>query len=219
MFPSPKLPILLRFFDVPYPCLRKNFNPERNIMQSTLTEVIWSRSRESIAIQGFLAIVGTLLLALSAKIQVPFWPVPMTMQTFVVLVLGLMYGPKLGTVTGLLYLAEGAVGLPVFASGAGLAYLVGPTGGYLVGFVIAMLVMGLLASRGLERKVLTAMVAMFIGEVIIFALGVGWLATFIGMDKAIAGGLIPFLTAEGFKIALAAVTLPLVWRQLEQFKR
>lgn len=159
-----------------------------------------------------LAVAGTALLAISAKIQVPFWPVPMTMQTFVVLVIGMAYGLRLGTATMALYLLEGAVGLPVFASGAGLAYMAGPTGGYLAGFVVATALMGYMAERGWDRTMLHTLAAMFIGTALIFAFGVAWLAVLFGIEKAILSGLMPFLAGSAFKIALAAVTLPAVWK-------
>ena len=181
-------------------------------MNTTLASTIWRHSENSLAGKALLAVGGTVLLAISAKVQVPFWPVPMTMQTFVVLMLGIAYGSRLGASTGVLYLVEGAVGLPVFAKGAGMAYLIGPTGGYLIGFVIAMYVVGLLAEKNWDRSVIGIIGAMLIGEVIIFVLGVGWLATIIGFNKAIAGGLTPFLFAEFFKIALAASTVPFFWR-------
>ena len=183
-------------------------------MNTTLASTIWRHSENSLAGKALLAVGGTVLLALSAKVQVPFWPVPMTMQTFVVLILGIAYGSRLGASTGVLYLVAGAVGLPVFAKGAGIAYLIGPTGGYLIGFVIAMYVVGLLAEKHWDRSVTGIIGAMLIGEVIIFVLGVGWLATIIGFNKAIAGGLTPFLFAEFFKIALAASTVPFFWRYL-----
>ena len=183
-------------------------------MNNTLASRIWRHSENSLASKALLAVGGTVLLAISAKVQVPFWPVPMTMQTFVVLVLGIAYGSRLGVATAVLYLAEGAVGLPVFAKGAGIAYLIGPTGGYLIGFAVAMYVVGLLAEKHWDRTVIGIVGAMLIGEVIIFALGVGWLTTIIGLNKAIAGGLTPFLLAEVFKIALAALTVPFVWRRL-----
>ncbi|MBT5226290.1 MAG: biotin transporter BioY, partial [Proteobacteria bacterium] len=107
-------------------------------MHTTLAQEVWPLARDSRVAQAVLVVAGTLLLAVSAKVQVPFWPVPMTMQTFVVLLLGVAYGPRLGVVTGALYLVEGALGLPVFAKGAGIVYLIGPTGGYLFGFVMAM---------------------------------------------------------------------------------
>lgn len=185
-------------------------------MQSTLVSEIWPVSRDSRIAQALLVLAGTGLLAISAKIQVPFWPVPMTMQTFVVLVLGLTYGPRLGFATGALYLLEGALGLPVFAKGAGVAYLMGPTGGYLFGFVAAMTVMGLLTTRGWSRTGLGVLAAMLVGEVLIFAPGVLWLSVAVGLQKGVALGLTPFLVAELFKVLLAAVTLPLVWRALKR---
>jgi biotin transport system substrate-specific component len=138
------------------------------------------------------------------------------MQTFVVLVLAIAYGPKLGFLTGALYLLEGALGLPVFATGGGAAYLLGPTGGYLFGFVIAMSVVGFLVSKGWGQTALSVMGVMLIGEIIIFSLGVGWLSGAVGFSKAISLGLAPFLLAEAFKVVLAVVTVPLVWRALKR---
>jgi biotin transport system substrate-specific component len=162
-----------------------------------------------------LAIAGSALMAVSAKIQVPMWPVPMTMQTFAVLVIAMSFGFRLGAATLLLYLAEGAVGLPVFASGAGLVYLAGPTGGYLVGFFVAAALVGWLAEKGWDRTVLLTLVAMALGTAVIFGLGVSWLAIFLGdAGKAIASGLTPFLVGAAVKIVLAAAVLPVAWRLL-----
>ena len=111
---------------------------QQGIAHATLADALWSPAAGSPAIRAIaLAVIGSILLTLSAKIQVPFWPVPMTMQTFVVLVLGVAYGWRLAGATVLLYLAQGALGLPVFAAGGGPAYMDGPTGGYLVGFLLA----------------------------------------------------------------------------------
>jgi biotin transport system substrate-specific component len=195
-------------------------------MNTTLIGRLWPQTVTSTLSQLLLVIAGTLLLAVSAKVQVPFWPVPMTMQTFVVLLIGAAYGARLAGFTLAAYLAEGAAGLPVFAKGAGLAYMAGPTGGYLAGFVIAAVVVGWLADRGYGRAVVTTLVAFLAGEVIIFALGVGWLAggfpglglqlaggfPGLGLQKALAEGLMPFLPAEALKIALACAVLPLAWR-------
>jgi biotin transport system substrate-specific component len=184
-------------------------------MNTTLIGRLWPQTVTSTLSQLLLVIAGTLLLAVSAKVQVPFWPVPMTMQTFVVLLIGAAYGARLAGFTLAAYLAEGAAGLPVFAKGAGLAYMAGPTGGYLAGFVIAAVVVGWLADRGYGRAVVTTLVAFLAGEVIIFALGVGWLAggfPGLGLQKALADGLMPFLPAEALKIALACAVLPLAWR-------
>ena len=163
-----------------------------------------------------LAFAGSLLLTLSAKIQIPFWPVPMTMQTFVVLVLGAAYGPRLGMATMLLYLAEGALGLPVFAGtpekGIGLAYMMGPTGGYLVGFVLAAGLTGWMAERGWDRNVAGVLIAMSLGHLLILGIGALWLAQLIGWGKAWLFGLLPFWAATILKTLLAAAALPLAWR-------
>jgi biotin transport system substrate-specific component len=186
--------------------------------QGLLAANIWPDDRSRLLRAAVLALAGSALLTLSAKIQVPFWPVPMTMQTYVVLVLGAMFGARLGAATVLLYLAQGAVGLPVFAGtpekGLGLAYMMGPTGGYLVGFVAAAWVVGLLAERGWDRSIVRLMVAMALGHVIIFAFGVTWLAQLIGWNKAWMLGVAPFYAATIFKTALGAFTLPAIWAVL-----
>jgi biotin transport system substrate-specific component len=164
-----------------------------------------------------LAVAGTALLWASAKVQIPFFPVPMTMQTFVVLFLGFALGARLGAATVLLYLAEGALGLPVFAGtpekGLGLAYMAGPTGGFLAGFVVAAYVTGWFAERGFDRRLVTSAIAAFAGLAAIYALGLSWLGTLIGWDKPVLEfGLYPFLPAETLKLALLAAILPLAWR-------
>ena len=166
-----------------------------------------------------LAVLGTIAITISAKINVPMWPVPMTMQTFVILVIGFAYGSRLGGATVMLYLAEGAAGLPVFAGGGGLAYMAGPTGGYLVGFVLAAIVVGALAERGWSRNWLMTIIAMTIGTAFIFVFGVAWLANLIGFEKAIAGGLTPFLVGAAVKIGLAAAVMPLAWTLVDAKRR
>ena len=165
-----------------------------------------------------LVVAGSLLLTLSAKIQIPFWPVPMTMQPYVVLVLGMALGPRLGTAAVVLYLLQGALGLPVFAGtpekGIGLAYMAGPTGGYLVGFVVAAAVSGLMAGRGLDRHPLGALLTATVGMALIYACGLAWLSSLIGWDKAVTFGAVPFVLGDALKILLAMVTLPLAWRAL-----
>jgi len=170
-----------------------------------------------------LAFVGSVLLAISSKISVPFYPVPMSMQTFMVLTIGMAYGWRLGGVTVLLYLAEGAAGLPVFAGtplkGIGLAYMSGPTGGYLLGFFIAAVTVGWLAEKGWDRNVFSTLFAMTIGTALIMAPGVMWLGVLFGWEKPIfEWGLFPFLPGAAFKIALAAAVLPLAWKYLASRK-
>jgi biotin transport system substrate-specific component len=182
----------------------------------TLASALWPADKASpMARNVALAVAGTVLLWLSAKIQIPLYPVPITMQTLVVLVLGMAYGPQLGATTLALYLIEGALGLPVFAGawseGGGLHHLYGPTAGYLFGFVVAAGVCGRLAERGWDRNALTAAAAMVIGNLIIYALGFTWLAIQIGLGGAIKYGLLPFLFGDALKIALGTSLLPAVW--------
>ena len=161
-----------------------------------------------------LVLFGTLLLAVSSKIQVPFWPVPMTMQTFIVFIIGMSYGWKLAFSTLVAYLAEGALGLPVFAKGGGLLYLVGPTAGYLYGMTIAAGVIGFLAERGYNDSYIKSLISLIVGTVIIFVLGVGYLGSVIGYDKALAGGLYPFIPSEFFKIGLAVILITVSYTHL-----
>ena len=161
---------------------------------------------------AMLAVAGSALIAICARIQVPMWPVPMTMQTFAVLLIGLAYGSRLGAATVALYLFEGAAGLPVFAIGAGLAYFAGPTAGYLFGFVAAAAFVGWLADRGWGRPAGRAFVAMLGGSAVIYLFGVGWLAAFVGTEKALALGAVPFLPGDVLKAALAAAALQIARR-------
>lgn len=186
----------------------------------TLAGTVWPAGKANATLRSMvLAVVGTALLTLAAKVQVPFYPVPQTLQTFVVLVLGMAYGWRLGAGTLLFYLAEGALGLPVFAGtpekGLGLAYMMGPTGGYLIGFVAAAGVCGWLAERGWDRSVVRTALAMAIGNAIIYLPGLSWLGTAVGWDKPILEwGLAPFLLGDLTKLALAAGVLPLAWKWL-----
>ncbi|MGO4124255.1 biotin transporter BioY [Inquilinus sp. YAF38] len=155
-----------------------------------------------------LVVLGTALMALSAKIQVPFFPVPMTMQTAVVLLIGGAYGWRLGGLTMLAYLAEGFAGLPVFAGlAAGPAYFAGPTAGYLVGFVASAALMGLAVERGWTRSLAGMAAAIAVASLIPFVTGVAWLAVLVGPAAAISAGLVPFIPAAILKGALAGLLL------------
>ena len=155
-----------------------------------------------------LAVIGTLVLALSAKIQVPLTPVPMTLQTLVVLALGAAFGARLAAGTVALYLVEGLLGLPVFA---GPSYMMGPTGGFLAGFLVAATLIGLLAERGWDRSWLWLTGAMTLGHAAIFALGFAWLAMLIGPEKAFALGVAPFALATIVKTLLGAALVGAGW--------
>jgi biotin transport system substrate-specific component len=190
--------------------------------QPTLIATLWPKGETSGAIRfATAAVAGSLLIAISSKIQVPFYPVPMTMQTFVILALGMACGWRLAGATVLLYLAEGAVGLPVFAGtpekGIGLAYMMGGTGGYLIGFVLAAGACGWLAERGWDRNVITTALAMALGNVLIYIPGLLWLGSLYGWDKPILEwGLTPFILGDLTKLALAAAVLPLAWKRIEK---
>jgi len=165
-----------------------------------------------------LVALGTALLTLSAKVNLPLPYVPMTLQTLAVLVIGAAYGAGLGTATVVVYLAEGAMGLPVFAGPVGgLAPLFGPTAGYLFGFVAAAFVTGWLSERGWDRSVLCLFVAMAFGHLLILAAGFGWLAfgMRLGVEKAWLVGIVPFIAASLIKNALGAALLPAIRRFLD----
>ena len=155
---------------------------------------------------------GMGILAVSARIQVPFYPVPVTMQTLAVMVIAMAYGSKLGTATLFSYLLAGFLGAPVFAGGAGFAYMAGPTGGYLAGFLLAGVVLGALADRGWTRNWQTTAAAMIAGTAIIYLLGVAWLSQLIGFDKAVQFGLVPFIYGDILKLVIAAVSVPFMWK-------
>jgi biotin transport system substrate-specific component len=148
--------------------------------------------------------IGTAVMVLSSKIQVPFWPVPMTLQTLAVVMIALIGGRAIGVASVLGFLGLGVAGLPVFANaGVGFAHLVGPTGGFLAGFLLAAAVIGSLVDAGMTRRWPGTLAAILVGIVTIYASGLLWLSQLIGADRAIALGLQPFLLAEAVKIALA----------------
>lgn len=183
-----------------------------------LTEAFGADSGAAkLAKQAVLVLAGIALLAVAAKIKVPMWPVPITMGTFAVLTVGAAYGPRLGLVTILGYMIIGALGFDVFAGSsaekAGLEYMMGGTGGYLVGYVLATVALGYFARRGWDRSVLLMAAAMLIGNVLIYAPGLAWLGQLYGWDKPILEwGMTPFLVGDAVKLALAAVLLPAAWK-------
>ena len=173
-------------------------------------ELIKSLKEVSLVKNLFLAILGTILLAISAKIKIPFWPVPMTMQTFVVLLLGIVYGWKLGLFTVSLYLIEGIAGLPVFAGtpekGIGLVYFTGPTMGYLVGFLVAVFLTGFFT---FNNNFFKNFIKLIFSVSFIYILGLLWLGSIIGWDKPVFElGAQPFLLAELFKVLILSILIP-----------
>ncbi len=169
----------------------------------------------SLTAQLLLVVAGSALLWLSAKVQVPFWPVPMTLQVLAVLGLAAALGARLGVATVALYLAEGAAGLPVFAGtplkGLGISYMMGPTGGYLLGFLLAALFVGALAERGLTKRPVALFFTMLAGLALIYAPGLAWLAQFTGWEKSVTLGFMPFILSDLLKIGIATLAFPAFW--------
>ena len=171
-----------------------------------------------LGVQIVLAVLGTLLLTLSAKTKVVLGPVDMSLQTLAVLLIAASFGFRLGVATLLLYLAEGAMGFPVFQSspekGVGIAYMLGTTGGYLAGFVVMAAIVGWAADRGFDRNPVKLFGVMLAANAIMLTMGFAWLATLIGAEKAWAFGVVPFLVGDLIKVALAAAVVPAVWSLL-----
>ena len=186
-------------------------------METTLATTLLSRSlpRLDRRAQDILLVVGgSLLVAGMAQVRIPlpFTPVPITGQTFAVLLVGATLGAKRGAASLALYLLLGLAGLPFFAGGAsGVTTLVGPTGGYLVGFIVAAYLVGLLAARGLDRRIPSALLAFLAGESVIYLFGVAWLSVYLGFQQALVAGLLPFLVGDAIKLAASALVLPAAW--------
>ncbi|WP_425083031.1 biotin transporter BioY [Ruegeria profundi] len=167
--------------------------------------------------QVVLVALGIVALAVAAKIKVPMWPVPITMGTFAVLTIGTAYGARLGLITMLGYLLVGALGFDVFAGSSaekfGLTYMMGGTGGYLVGYLMATVLLGALAARGWDRSVAKLALALLLANVLIYVPGLLWLGQLYGWDKPILEwGLTPFLLGDAIKLGLAALLIPAVWK-------
>jgi len=157
------------------------------------------------------SIIGSFLLAISSKVQIPLTPVPVTLQTLVLLVMSMFLGWRGAVGATSLYLFQGAIGLPVFAHGGGFIILFGPTGGYLFGFLIASLVVGYLAEKGWDKSVVLTFTSMTIGTLIIYLFGVIWLSYLKDLNTALVFGLLPFITPDILKICLGTCLVSAGW--------
>jgi biotin transport system substrate-specific component len=183
----------------------------------TLTLRLWPRTSAWLRDLG-LILTGALFTALLAQVRIPlpFTPIPITGQTFAVLLIGVTLGSRRGLASMTLYLLLGGLGMPFFAGGqGGLTYLTGPTLGYLLGFVAAAWLSGRLAERGLERRIQTAWLPFLAATLVIYACGAGWLALSLGIQKAFVLGILPFVVGDLLKIALATLALPAAWKAVE----
>ena len=192
---------------------------------ATLIGTLWPDADTRTLVRfAVLAVIGAVLLTIAAKIKVPFYPVPMTMQTLGVAIIAASFGARLGVASVILYLAAGMAGLPVFTNTppavAGLTYMMGPTGGYLLGFALAALLVGHLAERGWDRSLFTLFFAMLLGDAVILSLGTAWLAfgAGLGLAKALAVGLYPFLLAALLKEALGAALVRGAWTLVRKLR-
>lgn len=173
-----------------------------------------------LATQIFLAVAGTLLLTLSAKTRVVLGPVDISMQTLAVFLISASFGMRLAVATLLLYMAEGAMGFPVFQGtpekGIGIAYMLGSTGGYLAGFVVMAAIVGWAADRGWDRHPIKLFNAMLVAEILMMAMGFAWLSLLIGAEKSWQFGVVPFIVGDLIKVALAASLVPAVWSLMKR---
>ena len=180
---------------------------------------IWRPAEKSQALLYNISLIlgGSVFIALSAQFAIG-WPVPFTLQTFAVLMLGALFGAKLGSMSVGLYLLEGLSGLPVFAHWrGGLAVILGPTGGFLIGFLAAVYITGFLAEMGWDRRFITTILAMLAGNILIYTFGIMHLTHLIGFQQALAVGLYPFIAGAVAKIVFAAALLPAAWRLLSHW--
>ena len=186
----------------------------------TLAATLWPQQAASRTARfAALAVGGALALAISAKAQVPFYPVPMTLQTLAVLIIGAAFGARLAAATVALYLVEGLMGLQVFAGlGAGPDYMTGPTGGYLAGFLVAATLVGWLAERGWDRSLGLLLAAMTLGHLAIFVCGFAWLDGLMGPEKAWTFGVAPFFAATLVKTLLAWALVAAAWRAVASLR-
>lgn len=187
-----------------------------NTQNLTLVGQLWPSATLNWTRSILLAVLGSAIVAVAAQVSIPMQPVPLTLQTLAVLAIGCAFGARLGAATLALYAIEGAVGLPVFAQmKSGLATVAGPTGGYIIGFILAAGVVGYLAERGWDRNVFKMFAAMLAGAAVLYIPGLLWLHQFTsGLAQTFEWGVIPFITGDLIKAALAALGFPAAWHLL-----
>ena len=187
-----------------------------SVRRSVLADRVFPRS---LALDAVLVVAGAALVTILAQVAIPLWPVPVTGQTLAVLLVGSTLGAARGAISMALYAVLGILGLPVFSDGThGFGVIAGPTGGYIVGFILSAALVGLLAERSWDRKVLKAIVTFVAGSVAVFAIGLPWLGVYLAsvgaphdLNAVLVGGLYPFLIGGAIKAAIAAALLPLAW--------
>jgi len=185
------------------------------IKNFTLIEAILPKieNKNLVLVKDVLLVLSfAILTGICAKLKIEIGLVPITMQTFGVLISGALLGAKRGALSQIVYLLFGLLGVPWFARGGGIGYIFSPTFGYIVGFVLAAFVVGLLCERGFDRKIKSAILAMFIGNILIYIPGLFWLGKFVGWRKVLSVGFFPFVVGDILKIILAGTILPFAWK-------
>ena len=189
--------------------INTNANP---VIGNSWIESISSKWTNGVVITPITILLGCVLLIISAKIKVPLYPVPMTMQPLAVLLIGMLFGRNLASATVGLYVFQGLMGLPVFAYGGGFMYIFGPTGGFIIGFLVAAIILGHLADKGWGRSLFTSMLCMIIGLCVIYFMGIFQLSLIKGFDYAILKGFYPFIIGDLYKLFLAGILIPYIWK-------
>jgi biotin transport system substrate-specific component len=186
------------------------------VLNSTWIEsfVLQGRSDNNFSLltKIFTAVICSVLLIISAKIKIDLYPVPMTLQPLAVLMISMLCGRNIGIASIGLYLGQGMIGFPVFAYGGGLPYIMGPTGGFLIGFLVAGFIVGELADRGWGKVIFKSVTAMLLGLFVIYFFGILQLSIIKGFDYAIIKGMQPFIIGDFYKLILASLLLPQIWK-------
>ncbi len=182
------------------------------VIGNSWIESISSRWTNGIVITPITILLGSILLIISAKIKVPLYPVPMTLQPLAVLMIGMLFGRNLASATVGLYIFQGLMGLPVFAYGGGFMYIFGPTGGFIIGFLFSAIILGHLADKGWGRSLYTSILCMAIGLFVIYFMGILQLSIIKGFDYAILKGFYPFIIGDLYKLFLAGILIPYIWK-------
>jgi biotin transporter BioY len=191
--------------------------PKQSVLIDVLLSVKVFNKVQALIKDFALVLSFTLITAISAKLKLEIGPVPITGQTFAVLLAGALLGSKRGALSQIFYLLGGLAGIPWFVRGGGLAYLSSPTFGYILGFVFAAYFVGLLCEVGFDRKIETTILAMIIGNIVIYSFGLAWLARSLPIEKSLlAAGLYPFIPGDIIKILLASLILPFGWKALQR---
>ncbi len=194
-------------------------NNDRSLRDTWIESFILQSKNEkfSLITNAFIVIICSILLILSAKIKVDLYPVPMTLQPLAILMIAMLCGRNISVASVTLYLLQGIIGLPVFAYGGGLPYLLGPTGGFLFGFLVASILVGELADRGWGKKIILSILAMLLGMFAIYFFGILQLSLIKGFDYAI-NVMKPFIVGDFYKLILAALVVPQIWKLVKNTK-